>query len=370
MRFQGFIGLLTILAASGAGTVTAAAQISLPQTPLPQTPLPQTPLPHSPLPHTTLPMDLILPPERPSGPVSPASVAQGFNLSAAPLPAGLFHLPRPGAPAAVQPEPVRTEAKPAPVAASVAAPIPPPAPVRTLAPPPALTEPLQITPRPVATVARIPNTGPPAEPSSRTEPSSRAEPPSRTETPSRTEALSNKAIVERANAYFTNLTTLVADFTQIGGDGRRLGGTLYLQRPGKVRFDYDPPATLEVVADGSSVAVRDSKLATQDLYSVSQTPLKFLLREQVNLGQDIAITGIASDADSVRIALEDRSTLGGTARIMLYFDPSVQTLTQWRIVDAQGSQTMIVLNKAQRGRQIDQDLFKIRYEPILGGNNR
>jgi outer membrane lipoprotein-sorting protein len=180
--------------------------------------------------------------------------------------------------------------------------------------------------------------------------------------------LPTSAVVERANAYFTNLSTLVADFTQIGGDGRRQGGTLYLQRPGKVRFEYDPPATLQVIADGRSVAVRDRKLATQDLYSISQTPLKFLLREQVNLGQDIRITGIVNDGDSVRIGLEDSSTLGGTSRITLFFDSQVESLNQWRIVDAQGFQTIVMLGKTERGRRIDQDLFKIQYEAIVGGN--
>ena len=85
----------------------------------------------------------------------------------------------------------------------------------------------------------------------------------------------------------TASSTLAGDFVQIGGDGRRLAGKLYLQRPGKIRFEYDAPATIEVVADGSSVAVRDRKLATQDLYSIAQTPLKFLLRDRIDLGQDI-----------------------------------------------------------------------------------
>jgi outer membrane lipoprotein-sorting protein len=126
-----------------------------------------------------------------------------------------------------------------------------------------------------------------------------------------------------------------------------------------------------VIADGRSVAVRDRKLATQDLYSISQTPLKFLLRERVNLGQDIKITGITSDGNAVRINLEDTSTLGGTSRITLYFDPQVENLNQWRIVDAQGFQTVVVLDKMERGRRIDQDLFKIQYEAVIGaGNNR
>jgi outer membrane lipoprotein-sorting protein len=181
----------------------------------------------------------------------------------------------------------------------------------------------------------------------------------------RQEALSDQEIVARANAFFTNLKTLVADFTQVGGDGRRIGGTLYLQRPGKVRFEYDKPSTLEVVADGSSVAVRDTKLATQDLYSIAQTPLKFLLRERVNLGQDIAITGIAREGDGVLISLEDRSTLGGTSRIVLYFDRPIENLSQWRIVDAQGYQTMVLLNTMDRPQRVDQSLFVINYDRAI-----
>jgi len=192
-------------------------------------------------------------------------------------------------------------------------------------------------------------------------------PASRAQT--RLEPLTDQEIVDRANAFFNNLTTLVADFTQIGGDGRRLSGTLYLQRPGKVRFEYDKPATLEVIADGSSVAVQDSKLATQDLYPISQTPLKFLLRERVNLGQDIRVTGVANEGDSVRVSLEDRSTLGGTSRIALFFDPQLETLTQWRIVDPQGFQTTVMLNKVDRNRRIDQSLFVITVNRAINNDN-
>jgi outer membrane lipoprotein-sorting protein len=70
----------------------------------------------------------------------------------------------------------------------------------------------------------------------------------------------------------------------------------------------------------------------------------------------------------VRINLEDSSTLGGTSRIALYFDSQVENLNQWRIVDAQGFQTVVVLGKIERGRRIDQDLFKIQYEALVGGN--
>src|SRR5215213_6741955 len=153
------------------------------------------------------------------------------------------------------------------------------------------------------------------------------------------EPLSERQIVERANAYFNGMSTLTGDFVQTGGDGRRLTGKLYLQRPGRIRFEYDAPATIEVIADGSSVAVRDSKLVTQDLYAISQTPLKFLL--------------------------EDKSTLGGTSKIALFFDKDVRTLQRWRIVDPQGFTTIVALSNLDTARRVDPRLFVINYERML-----
>ena len=181
--------------------------------------------------------------------------------------------------------------------------------------------------------------------------------------------LSDRAIVERANAYFNGLSSLVASFVQVGGDGRRLTGTLYVQRPGKLRFEYDAPATIEIVADGSSLAVRDRKLITQDLYPVSQTPLKFLLRDRVELGRDIKVLGADADPEGARVALEDGSTLGGTSKITLFFDPAVQTLTKWRIVDPQGFATTVSLSNLDRGRRVDNKLFVINYERVMSTPN-
>jgi outer membrane lipoprotein-sorting protein len=177
--------------------------------------------------------------------------------------------------------------------------------------------------------------------------------------------LSEQQIVAKANAYFNSLSSLVGDFVQTGGDGRRLTGKLYLQRPGKIRFEYDAPATIEVVADGSSVAVRDRKLATQDLYSLSQTPLKFLLRERIDLGSDIRIVGVSNEPEGARLALEDRSTLGGTSKITLFFDHAVETLQRWRIVDPQGFTTIVALSNLDRTRRVDNRLFVINYERML-----
>jgi len=168
-------------------------------------------------------------------------------------------------------------------------------------------------------------------------------------------------VLAQANAYFNGINTLTGSFMQIGADGRRIGGKLTLAKPGRLRFDYDQPSPLEVVADGTSVAVRDRKLNTQDLYFIAQTPLKFLLREKIDLARDLTVTDVANDPTGVRISLEDRATLGGTSKIQLFFDAELKTLSQWRITDPQGYITTVTLSNLQKGKSVDGSLFFINY---------
>ncbi|GJD37904.1 outer-membrane lipoprotein carrier protein LolA [Methylobacterium bullatum] len=169
------------------------------------------------------------------------------------------------------------------------------------------------------------------------------------------------AVLAQANAYFNGMTTLSGNFVQIAGDGRRIGGKLTLAKPGRLRFDYDQPSPMEVVADGTSVAVKDRKLKTQDLYFISQTPLKFLLRDKIDLARDLTVSDIANDPGGIRISLEDRATLGGTSKIQLFFDAEMKTLSQWRITDPQGYQTTVQLSNLQKGKAIDGSQFFINY---------
>ena len=174
-------------------------------------------------------------------------------------------------------------------------------------------------------------------------------------------AMGEREIITRANALLTGITTLVADFTQVGGDNRRLNGLLYLARPGKVRFEYDKPSTMEVVSDGSTVLVRDRKLNTSDPYPIGQTPLKFLLSNKIDLARDVNLKSVQSDADGVRVTIEDSSTLGGTSKITLSFDPGLTMLTRWRVVDPQGYTTTVSLANQERNTTIDPKVFMLNY---------
>lgn len=154
--------------------------------------------------------------------------------------------------------------------------------------------------------------------------------------------------VARVSAYLNGINTLTARFLQTGADRRQVGGTLYVQRPGRLRFAYDPPSTLEIVADGRSVAVRDSKLRTNDVYSIGQTPLKFLLRDHVDLARDVQVKDVQIDPDGpIDITLEDSATLGGTSKVTLRFDARANVLREWMIVDPQGYETTVRLSAVQ-----------------------
>lgn len=177
--------------------------------------------------------------------------------------------------------------------------------------------------------------------------------------------LSRAEAVERLNAYFNGFSTLQGDFIQFAADGRRFEGKLYIQRPGKMRFEYRPPVTMEVIADGTSVAIRDRKLATQDLYSIGQTPLKFLLKEQMNLEKDSIVTGVSTKGDILSLKLEDRSTLGGTSKITLNFDLAANALRQWVVIDPQGYETSVSVYNLDTQRRPDQKNFVINYERVL-----
>ena len=182
-------------------------------------------------------------------------------------------------------------------------------------------------------------------------------------------AMTPEDVINKANDYFNSAGTMEADFTQIGGDGRRTDGKLYVERPGRMRFTYAPPATLEVIADGTSVAVIDRKLHTQDLYFIAQTPLKFLLKDHIDLAQDAKIIDATSDNKSASVVIEDHQTFGGTSRIRLTFSIEPFALRQWTVTDPQGYETMVSLNDMDLASKPDPALFRISSERMLNSRN-
>lgn len=175
--------------------------------------------------------------------------------------------------------------------------------------------------------------------------------------------------IQKANAYFNGATTMIGDFVQISGD-RRSEGKIYVEKPGKLRFEYADPATLDVIADGSTVAVIDRKLATQDFYFIWQTPLKFLLKDKIDLAKDVNVLDVTSDPNTVAITVEDKQTFGGTSRIKLMFDPAQFQLKQWEVTDPEGNDTLVSLFNMDFNSKPDPAVFKITQDRLLNTNSR
>jgi outer membrane lipoprotein-sorting protein len=171
-----------------------------------------------------------------------------------------------------------------------------------------------------------------------------------------------RALVDRVSAYLTSVRSLTGDFVQVGSDGRRTEGQFYLQKPGRIRFEYEPPSPIELIADGQSVVVRDRKLATRDLYPLSQTPLRFLLADHLDLFKDTNVVGVFSDETFVSVVIEERQVIAGTHRLMLMFSAKDLQLKQWTVTDPQGYDTTIAIYNLDTKKSIDPNLFRIDYE--------
>ncbi len=180
-------------------------------------------------------------------------------------------------------------------------------------------------------------------------------------TPSSALQPAQRSLVDKVSGYLTRVQVMSGDFHQIGPDGRQSKGQFYVQKPGKVRFDYDLPARIDIIADGSSVVVRDRKLATQDVYPLSQTPLRFLLADRIDLLKDTNVTQVYADDLFVTVVVEEKQVLIGTSKLMMMFGAKDFQLKQWVVTDPQGYDTTIAVSNIDTSRRPDPNLFKVDY---------
>jgi outer membrane lipoprotein-sorting protein len=174
-----------------------------------------------------------------------------------------------------------------------------------------------------------------------------------------------RGLADRVSAYLSGVRQLQGKFVQVGPDGGKSEGAFFLQKPGKIRFDYNPPSPIELIADGQSVVVRDRKLATQDLYPLSQTPLRFLLADRIDLMRDTNLVGVYADDVFVTVVIEERQIIAGTHRVMLMFGAQDYQLRQWTVTDPQGFDTTVAVYNLDTRVQPDPNLFRIDYTRII-----
>lgn len=165
-----------------------------------------------------------------------------------------------------------------------------------------------------------------------------------------------KALLDKATAYIQSLSSAKGRFVQTDQRGTQTQGTFYLQRPGKARFAYDPPAGLLVVSNGNNVNIFDSRLKTYESYPLSKTPLNLLLAREVRLDRGVVITDVRPLADGFTIVAQDakRQALG---RISIDFSNGPTALMGWTVTDIKGGQIRVRLADFAETTDLDPKLF-------------
>ncbi len=172
-------------------------------------------------------------------------------------------------------------------------------------------------------------------------------------------AAADRVLVDRAVAYLEGLTEARARFVQTDARGRATTGALFMKRPGKARFAYDPPSGLLVVSDGDLVSVQDSRLKTFESYPLGATPLSLFLARSIRLDRGVAVTRVSRMTDGFSITARDgKKETAGT--ITLTFTDAPLALVGWTMTDAQNRPTRVQLIGLQRASGLDRSLFVLK----------
>lgn len=167
---------------------------------------------------------------------------------------------------------------------------------------------------------------------------------------------SQREMVAQLSEHFASVPTMAGEFVQFGPDGEQTGGTFYIERPGKIRFNYEKPAAVEVISNGRTVAVHNRKLKTWDFYPLDKTPLKLLLASKIDV-DDGTIRDVVTEADLTTVVMGNDSIFGDSV-ITLMFDPLSFDLRQWTIKDAKGKETSVMVFNVQKNVELKNAMFQ------------
>lgn len=178
------------------------------------------------------------------------------------------------------------------------------------------------------------------------------------------------AALSQASAALNRIAAVQGRFTQVAPDGTQAQGRIFMQRPGKLRFEYDAPSPLTIVADGSVVAVEDRAMRDIQRVPLRSTPLYYVLKPQVNLEQDARITRVVQQGDNLFVSARDK-TGQADGEITITFAGASRQLQQWSITDGQRQTTRITLSQVQSAARLDPKLFRISaYDTMARPKNR
>lgn len=164
-------------------------------------------------------------------------------------------------------------------------------------------------------------------------------------------------LLGRISAYFNQVKSLKGTFVQTSADNKRLRGHFYIVRPGRFRFEFNPPSRVVILSDGQYVAIQDHDLNTDDRWELSYTPFRSLLQKDVDLRRDTRILELQETEDTITLAFEDKGA-DASNRITLFLaaKPALQ-LKGWITKDQQSLDTRIDLTEMWAIDEPDARLF-------------
>lgn len=170
-----------------------------------------------------------------------------------------------------------------------------------------------------------------------------------------------------ANTSLNDVQRLQGRFLQQSPGGSRASGMFYLQRPGRLRFEYDPPATMLIVADGTVVAMRDTELRTTERTPIRSTPLNLILGATINLERDARVLRVSRAGQWLMITARDRAGQTDGQITLQFFGPTAE-LRSWDVIDATGARTRVTLSDITQPASFDRSLFRL--EDMVGNRRR
>lgn len=173
-------------------------------------------------------------------------------------------------------------------------------------------------------------------------------------------ALAEKIPLNELSRYLNRMTTATSEFTQVNPDGSISTGTVFIQRPGRVRFEYNNDNTL-VLASGGNVAVFDPKASGPQQYPLSQTPLSIILDANVNLGRANMVTAHTESKNATVVTAQDPQN-PQYGNIQMVFTAGPTQLRQWIVTDDSGQKTTVILGEMREGGSIPASKFSINNE--------
>jgi outer membrane lipoprotein-sorting protein len=165
--------------------------------------------------------------------------------------------------------------------------------------------------------------------------------------------------VQQITQYLNSIRTMTARFAQHSENGGLAQGKVYVQRPGQMRFEYDPPSPILLLADGWFVIYYDKSLNQTSYLPIGSTPAWFLLRNDIRLGGDVTVVNYEHTPGAIRVTLVQTKEPDAGAVTLTFSDRPLE-LKQWSIVDAQGKRTVVALSDVRIGAPVDEKLFSFK----------